>query len=146
MTLHSNVARSALLLAAALVAPDTSAAGMTDATTSGKAVAGQYFGTLPSDTCSSLDVLLTLDADGRYVLQSYCQDDLTSSTTRNAWTATWNGTCVDLAPGAEPAGQRREFAIHDDDLLVLTAGSCIEPVEDPRGRTLRRVVDDGRND
>lgn len=145
MTLRSNVVRSALLLTA-LLAPGTPAAGMTDATTSGKVVAGQYFGTLPSDACASLDVLLTLGADGRYVLQSYCQDDLTASTTRNSWTMTWNGTCVDLAPGTGHAGRPHEFAIHDDDLLVLTAGSCIEPVEDPRGRTLRRALDDGGND
>ena len=146
MILRSHHVRPALLLAVALVAPGTSAAGMSDATTAGKAVAGRYFGTLPSATCSSLDVLLTLDVDGRYVLQSYCQDDLTSSTTRHTWTVTWNGTCVDLAPGAGPAGQRREFAIHDDHLLVLTTGSCIEPVEDPRGRTLRRAADQDGHD
>ena len=146
MTLRSDVVRSALLLAVALVVHGTSVAGMPGTTTSGNAIAGQYFGTLPSDTCSSLDVLLTLGAEGRYILQSYCQDDLTSSTTRSVWTVTWNGTCVDLAAGTDPAGRQREFAIHDDDLLVLTTGSCIEPVEDPRGRTLRRVVDDGRND
>jgi uncharacterized lipoprotein NlpE involved in copper resistance len=138
--LRSHAVRAALVLAAALMAPGTSTAGTTDATTAGKTVAGRYFGTLPSATCSSLDVLLTLDADGRYVLQSYCQDDLTASTTRSSWTVTWNGTCVDLASGADPAERRREFAIHDDNLLVLTAGSCIEPVEDPRGRTLRRAA------
>ena len=129
--------RSVLLLATALMAPGTAVAGKVEPDAIGNAVAGRYFGTLPSDTCLSLDVLLTLGADGRYVLQSYCQDDLAFSTTRSAWTVTWNGTCVDLAP-ADEAQPRREFAIHDNDLLVLTTGSCIEPVEDPRGRMLRR--------
>ncbi len=130
--------RPVLLLAAALVAPGTAVAGKVDEDVARKAVAGRYFGTLPSDTCSSLDVLLTLAADGRYVLQSYCQDDLASSTTHSTWAVTWNGTCVDLAP-ADDAQPRHEFAIHDEDLLVLTAGSCVEPVEDPRGRMLRRA-------
>ncbi|CAN7244559.1 copper resistance protein NlpE N-terminal domain-containing protein [Pseudoxanthomonas sp. LjRoot143] len=130
--------RPVLLLTAALMAPGTVVAGKLDADGDRKAVAGRYFGTLPSGACSSLDVLLTLDVDGRYVLQSYCQDDLASSTTHGTWAVTWNGTCVDLAP-ADDAQPRREFALHDDDLLVLTAGSCVESVEDPRGRMLRRA-------
>lgn len=130
--------RPVLLLTAALMAPGTVVAGKLDADGDRKAVAVRYFGTLPSGTCSSLDVLLTLDVDGRYTLQSYCQDDLASSTTNSTWAVTWNGTCVDLAP-ADETQPRREFALHDDDLLVLTAESCVEPVEDPRGRMLRRA-------
>lgn len=100
--------------------------------------AGTFFGSLPAETCASQDVLLDLGADGRYALEAHCQDDLQAAPMRaGRWSVTWNGTCVQLAP--EDGGPAQEFAIHDDDLLVLTAGSCIEPVEDPRGRTLRRA-------
>lgn len=108
------------------------------------AVAGRYFGTLPDGACNALDVLLGLEADGRYVLQSHCQDDLASRTTGGTWAVTWNGTCVELA-SAGGAGPRRAFAVHDEGLLVLADGSCIEPVEDPRGRTLRRADDAPRS-
>jgi hypothetical protein len=84
------------------------------------------------------NVWLDLRADGRYALQAHCQDDLQAAPTgAGRWSITWNGTCVQLTPDDDRPAQ--EFAIHDDDLLVLTAGSCIEPVEDPRGRTLRRA-------
>ena len=52
-----------------------------------------------------------------------------------------NGTCVQLTPDDDRLSY--PFAIHDDALLVLTSGSCIEPVEDPRGRTLRRAESAG---
>ncbi|WP_447939981.1 copper resistance protein NlpE N-terminal domain-containing protein [Pseudoxanthomonas mexicana] len=100
--------------------------------------AGTFFGSLPAKACASQDVLLDLGADGRYTLEAHCQDDLQAAPRRaGRWSVTWNGTCVQLAP--EDGQPAKEFAIHDDDLLVLTAGSCIEPVEDPRGRTLRRA-------
>jgi hypothetical protein len=136
------------MLAAVLLAPNASADVASDAGAAKEALAGRYFGTLPSDTpgtCSSLDALLTLNVDGSYVLQFYCQDELVSWTVRRTWTVTWNGTCVDLDP-QDHAQPRREFAIHDEGLLVLTTGSCMEPVEDPRGRTLHRAVEDARTD
>lgn len=102
---------------------------------------GRFFGSLPQAACASQDVLLDLGADGRYALQAHCQDDLQASpVVRGTWSVTWNGTCIQLLP--DNRSPIREFAIHDDNLLVLTAGTCIEPVEDPRGRTLRRA-DDG---
>ncbi len=104
--------------------------------------AGPFFGSLPSATCVMQDVWLDLRADGRYSLQAHCQDDLQAAPARTGrWSVTWNGTCVQLAPDDDRPAQ--EFAIHDDDLLVLTAGSCIEPIEDPRGRTLRRAATAG---
>ncbi|WP_296282636.1 copper resistance protein NlpE N-terminal domain-containing protein [Pseudoxanthomonas sp.] len=100
--------------------------------------AGTFFGSLPAEACALQDVLLDLGADGRYALEAHCQDDLQAAPRRaGRWSVTWNGTCVQLVP--EDGGPAQEFAIHDDDLLVLTAGSCIELVEDPRGRTLRRA-------
>ncbi len=121
-----------VLLACALPMA-VSAANPTPAT-----FAGHFFGSLPVAPCASQDVLLDLRADGRYSLQAHCQDDLQAVPMRQGrWSVTWNGTCVQLAP--EEGGPPQELAIHDDDLLVLTAGSCIEPVEDPRGRTLRRA-------
>ncbi|WP_394696812.1 copper resistance protein NlpE N-terminal domain-containing protein [Pseudoxanthomonas japonensis] len=108
--------------------------------------AGQFFGTMTDRACASQDALLSLQADGHYTLQMHCQDDLQATpASRGRWSVTWNGTCVQLKPDDVPA-QPLEFAIHDDDLLVLTTGSCIEPVEDPRGRTLRRALDDTGND
>jgi hypothetical protein len=108
--------------------------------------AGQFFGTVTDRVCASQDALLSLSADGHYALQLHCQDDLQATPVRHGrWSVTWNGTCVQLTPDDVPA-QPLEFAIHDDDLLVLTIGSCIEPVEDPRGRTLRRALDDTGND
>ena len=103
------------------------------------AFAGQFFGTVTDRACVSQDALLSLRADGRYALQTHCQDDLqAASVRRGRWSVTWNGTCVQLTSDDVPA-QSLEFAIHDDDLLVLTTGSCVEPVEDPRGRMLRRA-------
>lgn len=99
--------------------------------------AGRFFGSLPAASCVSQDVLLDLRGDGRYTLRTHCQDDLQTLVLDGRWAVTWNGTCVQLTPDRDVPAQ--EFAIHDDDLLVLTAGSCIEPVEDPRGRTLRRA-------
>lgn len=107
---------------------------------------GRFFGTLADGACASQDALLTLHADGRYALQTHCQEDLQAAPVRRGrWSMAWNGTCVQLAPDRPPA-QSLEFAIHDDNLLVLTTGSCIEPVEDPRGRTLRRALDGAGND
>lgn len=107
------------------------------------AFAGAFFGSLPSVACASQDVMLDLRADGRYGLQAHCQDDLQAAPMRTGrWSVTWNGTCVQLVP--DDGQPMQEFAIHDDDLLVLTAGSCIEPVEDPRGRTLRRADTAGK--
>ena len=115
------------------------------ATATPETYVGQFFGTVSDRTCVSQDALLSLHADGQYTLQMHCQDDLQATPVRRGrWSVTWNGTCVELAP--EGSAQALEFAIHDDDLLVLTTGSCIEPVEDPRGRTLRRVLDDTGND
>ena len=108
--------------------------------------AGQFFGTVADRACASQDALLSLRADGHYALQMHCQDDLQATPVLHGrWSMTWNGTCVLLTPDS-PSAQPLEFAIHDDDLLVLTTGSCIEPVEDPRGRTLRRAVDGTGND
>ncbi|MFT3668823.1 MAG: copper resistance protein NlpE N-terminal domain-containing protein [Pseudoxanthomonas sp.] len=122
-----------LLLPGIAVSLAASAANPTPAT-----FAGPFFGSLPSTSCVMQDVWLDLRADGRYALQAHCQDDLQAAPTRaGRWSVTWNGTCVQLTPDDDRPAQ--EFAIHDDDLLVLTAGSCIEPVEDPRGRTLRRA-------
>ena len=104
--------------------------------------AGTFFGSLPAASCTSQDVLLELGADGRYARQAHCQDDLQAAPkSAGRWSVTWNGTCVQLT--SDDGQQPQEFAIHDDDLLVLTAGSCIEPIEDPRGRTLRRADTDG---
>lgn len=101
--------------------------------------AGRFYGSVSDATCASRDMLLTLQADGSYAVQSHCQDDLQASPMQEGtWSQTWNGTCVQLVPAARTSATL-EFAIHDDDLLVLTTGSCIEPVEDPRGRTLRRA-------
>ncbi|MDR7067395.1 hypothetical protein J2X02_000212 [Pseudoxanthomonas japonensis] len=108
--------------------------------------AGQFFGTVADRACASQNALLSLHADGQYVLQTHCQDDLQATPARRGrWSVTWNGTCVQLTSDSLPA-QPLEFAIHDGDLLVLTTGSCIEPIEDPRGRTLRRALDDTGND
>ncbi|TQM12777.1 NlpE-like protein [Pseudoxanthomonas sp. 3HH-4] len=107
---------------------------------------GWFFGTVPDAACISHDALLDLQADGRYTLQGHCQDDLQAAPLRTGqWSVMWNGTCVQLMPDGH-AARPLEFAIHDDDLLVLTIGSCIEPVEDPRGRTLRRATNDRGND
>lgn len=106
--------------------------------------AGTFFGSLPAASCTSQDVLLDLGADGRYALEAHCQDDLQALPRRvGGWSVTWNGTCVQLTPDDDRFPQA--FAIHDDDLLVLTSGSCIEPVEDPRGRTLRRAESAGEH-
>lgn len=108
--------------------------------------AGQFFGSVADHACASQDALLSLQADGHYALQMHCQDDLQATpASRGRWSVTWNGTCVLLTPDG-PSARPLEFAIHDDDLLVQTTGSCIEPVEDPRGRTLRRAVDGSGND
>ncbi len=108
--------------------------------------AGQFFGTVSDQACASQDALLSLRADGHYALQTHCQDDLQATPVRRGrWSVTWNGTCIQLTPDDAPA-KPLEFAIHDDDLLVLTTGSCIEPVADPRGRTLRRALDTTGND
>lgn len=99
---------------------------------------GQFFGTLPDPGCAWLDAVLELRADGRYRLHTFCQQDLQAHEWTGTWSVTWNGTCVALA--ADGVGSPvREFAIHDEALLVLAQGSCIEPVDDPRGRTLRRL-------
>ena len=91
------------------------------------AFAGPFFGSLPSTGCVMQNVLLDLRADGRYTLQAHCQDDLQAAPARaGRWSVTWNGTCVQLTRDVDQPTQ--EFAIHDDDLLVLTVGSCIEPV------------------
>ena len=100
--------------------------------------AGPFFGSLPSTGCVMQNVLLDLRADGRYTLQAHCQDDLQAAPTHaGRWSVTWNGTCVQLTPDDDQPTQ--EFAIHDDDLLALTAGSCSEPGADHGGRTLRRA-------
>lgn len=127
-----------LLLLPGVVAPlAASAANPTPAT-----FAGPFFGSLPSTSCVMQDVWLDLRANGRYTLQAHCQDDLQAAPTHaGRWSVTWNGTCVQLKP--DDGGTAQEFAIHADDLLVLTSGSCIEPVEDPRGRTLRRADNAG---
>ena len=125
--------KSLFVLPGIALALTASAANPTPAT-----FAGPFFGSLPSTSCVMQDVWLDLRADGRYRLHAHCQDDLQAAPVRTGrWSVTWNGTCVQLAPDDDRPAQ--EFAIHDDDLLVLTAGSCIEPVEDPRGRTLRRA-------
>lgn len=101
--------------------------------------AGTFFGTLPLASCAQADALLRLDESGRYALQAHCRATLEDLPLEHGtWTVEWNGTCVRLAPAgvAEPA---REFAVPLDSMLVLAAGSCIEPVEDPRGRTLHRA-------
>lgn len=132
------VKRAFVLLVTGLLVSTTAIA--TDMADDGaeEAIAGRYFGTLPDRACASLDILLTLDATGRYDLQSHCQDDLQSWAHGGAWSVTWNGTCVQLAP-ATHAAPSYEFAMHDDGLLALATGSCVEPVDDPRGRSLRRV-------
>lgn len=126
-----------VLLSGIAVSLAASAANPTPAT-----FAGPFYGTLPSATCVMQDVWLDLRADGGYTLRAHCQDDLQAAPTHaGRWSVTWNGTCVQLTP--DDGGTAQEFAIHDDDLLVLTSGSCIEPVEDPRGRTLRRADNAG---
>ena len=103
------------------------------------AFAGNFFGSLPDVYCSNLDVMLVLNADGRYAIQKHCQTGSTRhADDRGVWSVTWNDTCVQLIPDND-ALLGREFAIHDQDLLVLTEGSCIEPVEHPDGRSLRRA-------
>ena len=106
-------------------------------------VPGLFFGTLPLAGCAGADVLLELGGDHRYALQAHCRATLVDlPVERGQWSLEWNGTCVRLVPeGALPgAGPRpREFALALDDLMVLTEGSCIEPVDDPRGRSLHRA-------
>ncbi|WP_372012923.1 hypothetical protein [Pseudoxanthomonas sp. 10H] len=100
---------------------------------------GTFFGSLPLHGCAGADALLRLDADGRYLLQSHCRATLQDLPPEHgAWSVEWNGTCVRLV--ADGLAGAREFAVALDDLLVLTAGSCIEPVDDPRGRSLHRAL------
>ena len=100
---------------------------------------GTFFGTLPLRTCAQADALLRLDGDGHYTLQAHCRATLADlPLEQGGWSVEWNGTCVRLAPdGLAPA---REFAIALDDLLVLADGSCVEPIDDPRGRSLHRAL------
>ena len=100
---------------------------------------GTFFGSLPLDGCTGADALLRLQADGRYLLQAHCRATLQDlPPEQGAWSVEWNGTCVRLV--ADGLAGAREFAVALDDVLVLAAGSCIEPVDDPRGRSLRRAL------
>ena len=99
---------------------------------------GTYFGTLPLQACAQADALLRLAGDGRYSLQAHCRATLQDRPPEQGdWSVEWNGTCLRLVPGGLAGA--REFAIARDDLLVLAEGSCIEPVADPRGRSLHRA-------
>lgn len=107
--------------------------------------ADTWFGSLPLPGCGAADILLRLQADGAYRLQGHCRASLQAlPDERGRWSIEWNGTCARLLPdgallgtGAAP----REFALAQDDLMVLAEGSCIEPVDDPRGRSLHRARD-----
>lgn len=108
---------------------------------------GLWFGTLPHPACPSADVLLRLDGGGRYALQAHCRATLEAlPPDRGHWSVEWDGTCLRLLPDAGGIDARtppRELALPLDDLMVLADGSCLEPVEDPRGRSLHRARLDG---
>jgi hypothetical protein len=103
---------------------------------------GAFFGSLPLASCATdaqADVLLRLGEDGRYTLQAHCRalmQDLPPE--QGDWSAEWNGTCLRLAP--DGFAVPRQFAAPLEDALVLADGSCIDPVEDPRGRILHRAL------
>ena len=101
-------------------------------------IPGLFFGTLPLADCAGADVLLELGGDHRYALQAHCRATLLDlPVERGQWSLEWNGTCVRLLP--DRLAGARELALPLEDLLVLTDGSCIEPVDDPRGRSLHRA-------
>ena len=107
--------------------------------------AGTWFGSLPVAGCGAADILLRLQADGAYRLQGHCRASLQPlPDERGRWSIEWNGTCARLLPDGAlfgAGGAPREFALAQDDLIVLAEGSCIEPVDDPRGRSLHRARD-----
>ncbi|MBO9717627.1 MAG: copper resistance protein NlpE N-terminal domain-containing protein [Pseudoxanthomonas sp.] len=99
---------------------------------------GTFFGSLPLASCDQADVLLRLGGDGRYTLQAHCRASMKDLPPEQGdWSAEWNGTCVRLVP--DGFATPRQFAVPLEDALVLAEGSCIDPVEDPRGRTLHRA-------
>ncbi|GEM_PF-660895 len=105
-----------------------------------QAIAGTYFGSLALAGCGRADALLQLGADHAYTLQAHCVDTLQDlPLQRGTWSIEWNGTCLRLAPATVFSAGGHEFALASDDLLVLASGSCIEPVDDPRGRSLHRA-------
>jgi len=100
---------------------------------------GVFFGTLPLPGCAEADALLHLGADHRYALQAHCRTTLEDlPVERGQWSTEWNGTCVRLL--SDRLAGPREFAVPLDNLLVLADGSCIEPIDDPRGRSLHRAM------
>lgn len=104
-------------------------------------LAGGYFGSLPLDGCTRADALLQLHDDGTYALQAHCVATMQAlSVEHGIWSITWNGTCVQLAQPDRLTLSGHAFALASDALLVLADGSCIEPVADPRGRSLHRVL------
>jgi hypothetical protein len=140
--------RLALLLAAAIATACTSTGNAGPAAPDAPdpqaaAIAGTFFGSLPVTSCAEADVLLRLGADQRYTLQAHCRPTLQDlPPEQGAWSLEWNGTCARLAPG--DGARAREFALPMEDLLVLASGSCIEPIDDPRGRSLHRAQPDLR--
>ncbi|UNK57684.1 hypothetical protein MNQ95_00725 [Pseudoxanthomonas daejeonensis] len=102
------------------------------------AMSGTFFGSVPLAGCAHADALLRLGPDRRYAMQAHCRTTLEDLPLEQGdWSVEWNGTCVRLVP--DGLAGAREFAVALDDLLVLAEGSCIEPVEDPRGRSLHRA-------
>jgi hypothetical protein len=100
---------------------------------------GTFFGSLPLAPCAQADVLLRLSGDGRYTLQAHCRASMEDLPLEQGdWSAEWNGTCVRLLPDGFAAP--RQFAAPLEGVLVLADGSCIDPVEDPRGRALHRAL------
>lgn len=100
---------------------------------------GLFFGTLPLAGCAEADVLLHLGNDQRYALQAHCRTTLEDlPIERGQWSVEWNGTCVRLL--SDRLAGPRELAVPLDNLLVLADGSCIEPIDDPRGRSLHRAM------
>ncbi|UWX03571.1 hypothetical protein H1235_11320 [Pseudoxanthomonas sp. NC8] len=104
----------------------------------GAVLSGTFFGSMPVAGCEQADALLQLGAERRYTLQAHCRMTLENLPPEQGdWSVEWNGTCLRLVPDGLRGA--REFALPADDTLVLADGSCIEPVEDPRGRSLHRM-------
>lgn len=135
--------RLALLLAAAAATACASTGNLGTAAANAPdpqaaAIAGTFFGSLPVASCTDAEVLLQLGVDQRYALQAHCRLTLQDlPLEQGAWSLEWDGTCVRLV--ADGGASARELALPLADLLVLANGSCIEPIEDPRGRSLHRA-------
>ena len=138
MTIPSSIRVASLLVLLLATAAPARASAAEAASRGLPAMAGTFFGSVPLAGCAQADALLRLGDDHRYSMQAHCRATLEDlAPEQGQWSLEWNGTCVRLLP--DGLAGAREFAVALDDLLVLAEGSCIEPVADPRGRSLHRA-------